>query len=463
MQPRQRHALFIVFQRSATYFCLVEQERKWRTRSLLAIGTTLFVGTDGGGVFTSADNGTSWSSVNNGLTETSINALLYSGSELFAATDHGKVFSSANNGLSWASESSGLPSSAIRALAAGGGNLFAATSGGGVYRSTDNGANWTLVGWSYLTNTNITSLTVSGVNLFAGTGTGMFVSTDNGTSWSPSGLTDMWITALAVDGSNLYAGTLGSGVWRLSLSNGATGRNVLIAHYPLISTPNDTTGNFGPMTLTNTPYQEGGIYCNGVSINNAGGCQAETPILPASIFTSFIVTANFKVTSYPNSRKPVLLGGSHFRWIGLYLEPDSTVALYYNNGFTQRSTLHYSLNTWHEAKIIYDSSVAIADLYLDKVFACSARFTIVHGSDNDRTFMINNFSASAEVFEGILSDLKIYSIATESPGSSARYPGKAGYSGSFVLLVGLWNHAAIDKVLSALLRSLPCKQGFLRS
>ena len=52
----------------------------------------------------------------------------------------------------------------------------------------------------------------------------------------------------------------------------------LIAHYPLLNSPNDTTGNNDPMTLLNTPFQDGGIYCNG---NNPGNdpnpCDAKTP------------------------------------------------------------------------------------------------------------------------------------------------------------------------------------------
>ena len=46
----------------------------------------------------------------------------------------------------------------------------------------------------------------------------------------------------------------------------------LIAHYPLSSDANDVTGNQAPMTLINTPFQDGGIYCNGNYINVDSDC-----------------------------------------------------------------------------------------------------------------------------------------------------------------------------------------------
>ncbi|MDP2208847.1 MAG: LamG-like jellyroll fold domain-containing protein [Bacteroidota bacterium] len=183
----------------------------------------------------------------------------------------------------------------------------------------------------------------------------------------------------------------------------------LIAYYPLNSTPNDTTGHFGPMLLTNTPFIGGGIYCNGnYQFGDTNWCRAETPILPASIFHTFSVSAKFKVDSIRQFERPVIIGGAGWRWIACILKSDSTVALLYNNQNRQPSTLHYSTNTWHEMTITYDSSNTIAKLYLDGVLACSTLFTIQHGPEYDRTFGVTNFS-NATVFKGFLKDLKIYS------------------------------------------------------
>jgi hypothetical protein len=184
----------------------------------------------------------------------------------------------------------------------------------------------------------------------------------------------------------------------------------LIAHYPLTSTPNDTTGHLGPMTLTHAPFLGGGIYCNGFYIGEwpQTGCNAETPVLPASIFRSFSVSAKFKVDSVSGT-KPVLVGGMGYRWIGCLIRQDSTIEFMYNNVAQQQpGTLHISMKTWHEITITYDSINTIAKLYLDGILEHSANFTIIHGSDYDRTFGVIN-PGNGSAFKGFLRDVKIYS------------------------------------------------------
>ncbi len=181
----------------------------------------------------------------------------------------------------------------------------------------------------------------------------------------------------------------------------------LLAYYPLHSHWNDNTVRHGPMVLTNTLYQEGGIYCNGIYVLDPSGtgCQAITPSLYDFDFNSFTIDVAFKVDEYPTiTERPVFIGGGAYRWAGFILQTDSTVLFRYNNNFDQPSTLHYSLNTWHEATITYDGSVG--NLYLDTKLACSVQFTIDHG--NDRNVGITNF-ANATTFKGWIRDFRIYS------------------------------------------------------
>jgi photosystem II stability/assembly factor-like uncharacterized protein len=56
--------------------------------------TSLFVGTNGGGVFLSTNNGQSWTSVNNGLTDLYISSLAISDTNLFIGTASGSVWRS---------------------------------------------------------------------------------------------------------------------------------------------------------------------------------------------------------------------------------------------------------------------------------------------------------------------------------------------------------------------------------
>ena len=193
-----------------------------------SIGTNLFAGTYGGGVFLSTNNGASWTAVNTGLTRYYnvyvVLALAVSGTNLFAGTSEG-VFLSTNNGTFWTEVNSGLTNTNVSSLAISGTNLFAGTYGGGVFLSTNNGTSWTTVN-NGLTNTNVQSLAVSGTNLFVGTfGSGVFLSTNNGTSRTAAGLTSAYVRSLAVSGTNLFVGTSYNGVF-LSTNNGNSWTNV---------------------------------------------------------------------------------------------------------------------------------------------------------------------------------------------------------------------------------------------
>ncbi|MCJ7813751.1 T9SS type A sorting domain-containing protein, partial [bacterium] len=182
----------------------------------------------------------------------------------------------------------------------------------------------------------------------------------------------------------------------------------LIAHYPLRSHANDSTGNNTPMTLTNTPFQDGGIYCNG-NYFTSPSCGAVTPYINNFNFDSFAIKAKFKVSEYPTGRRPVFVGGGSNRWLAYYLDHNGTITLKYNNNNFETSDVTYSLDTWHEATITYIDSVA--KLYLDNVLAISYKFAMNHGNDNN--VGITDF-ANGNIFKGIFSDLRIYSGDVET-------------------------------------------------
>ena len=183
----------------------------------------------------------------------------------------------------------------------------------------------------------------------------------------------------------------------------------LIAHYPLRSDANDITGNQGPMTLINTPFQEGGIYCNGIYeySGNPDWSGAITPALEGFDFTGFSISARFKVAEYPSYDRPVFMGGRSWRWMGFYLNTDGTVKLKYNNSNYQSSGMSYSLDTWYKATVTYDAEAETGKMYLDDILACTANFQIDHG--NDRRICTTDYSNGA-TFKGIMSDLKIYDM-----------------------------------------------------
>ena len=72
--------------------------------------TTLYAGTQGGGVFKSTNGGASWSAVNTGLVASHVFALVIdptTPTTLYAGTDVG-VFKSTNGGGSWSAVNTGL-------------------------------------------------------------------------------------------------------------------------------------------------------------------------------------------------------------------------------------------------------------------------------------------------------------------------------------------------------------------
>lgn len=186
----------------------------------------------------------------------------------------------------------------------------------------------------------------------------------------------------------------------------------LLAHYPLSSTANDTTGNYGPMELTNTPFRDGGIYCNGNYIwNEPDSCNAVTPSIDHLDLNNFAVSAMFKADSITSKRRPVIVCGRFNKWCSLFIDPDSTIGLAQGGAFhgIASSGVHYASNTWHQIIFTFDSTEGMGRLYLDGVAVDSSKTDLDHR--NDKAFSITNGSVS-RTFKGCLKDLKVYSLIT---------------------------------------------------
>ena len=161
------------------------------------------------------------------------------------------------------------------------------------------------------------------------------------------------------------------------------------------------------MTLINTPFQDGGIYCNGNYIHgDPDSCDAITPNISGLNFEALAISARFKVSSYHTAGPiPVFICGDGWRWMGVCLLPDSLIGFIYNYSSPRYTSLKFSLDTWHLATVTYDSSSGIGKCYIDGVLADSVQFQLEHG--NDKTVTVTH-SGYGIVFKGIFSDLKIY-------------------------------------------------------
>ena len=82
-----------------------------------------------------------------------------------------------------------------------------------------------------------------------------------------------------------------------NVAGSVTGPGIPIAYYPLLNSAIDLTGNYGPMSLTNTPFDlEGGIYCNGIYGYNGippDFCQAITPQISGLNPNAFTLSVKF--------------------------------------------------------------------------------------------------------------------------------------------------------------------------
>ena len=188
---------------------------------LVALGTKLFAGIDGAGMYLSTDSGKSWTHSHRGMSDGGISSLTVKDNFVFAGCEG--VYRSSDTGKSWLSESLGLESLSSDAFLADSGSLYAA--GGLLYRTTNNGDLWTPEGNDTLrmdsvsapySLSSITCLAKLGSLIYAGS-FGVYSTSDGGNSWDlrSHGLPPRdYIQCLIVNGSNLFAGTQDFGMFR---------------------------------------------------------------------------------------------------------------------------------------------------------------------------------------------------------------------------------------------------------
>lgn len=188
-------------------------------------GNDLFAATYGG-VSRSTNNGASWQDVDSGLVQSGgVQAVDVIGSVVFAGTVGNGVYKSYDNGGGWSLPYAGLPLY-ISAMAVSGSDLFAAHETGGVFSSTDGGSTWVSPSTNFGAN-YIYALQASGNQVFAAVADpsgAVWATPDNGAHWNnvSTGLTRTDVTSLDTSGGYLYVGFAIGGVWRRPLSEMVT-------------------------------------------------------------------------------------------------------------------------------------------------------------------------------------------------------------------------------------------------
>ncbi|MEY3084642.1 MAG: hypothetical protein RL037_822 [Bacteroidota bacterium] len=187
---------------------------------ILKVGTRLFyVGPTG--VFMSTNQGDAWSAA--GLSTTDVRCITAINDTLFVGTNGAGIYKSTDWGANWVQIINGLGNSAnFRAIESKGNTLFAAGPiGTGVYRSSDFGVNWTLLGGGLASGSYRGFASNSQVIVAGSFGAGVFYSTDNGDNWTAinNGLTDLTIFDLELNDSHIIAATNTQGVFRFPLAD----------------------------------------------------------------------------------------------------------------------------------------------------------------------------------------------------------------------------------------------------
>jgi photosystem II stability/assembly factor-like uncharacterized protein len=181
--------------------------------------STVYLGTEGEGIFRSTNSGSGWSSRNTGMLGIAARVIRKnSDGHLILGSDFGDgIWISTNSGGTWSQETSLTTANAITSIAITGSAslLYAGAYGSGVYKSTDAGITWVITD-STTINRFVRALNVAPANsnlLFAGTDGGVYKTVNGGASWQassggiPPGTSIRCMTMDPADPNVLYAGT----------------------------------------------------------------------------------------------------------------------------------------------------------------------------------------------------------------------------------------------------------------
>jgi len=199
---------------------------------------SIYVGTQGNGVYVSTNNGSTWTHLSSGLSGNSLNVkdfalwndgnghlaiIIATGGGLYKCTypnngstswtsyglstyditgiinisyqnyyacTIGGIYRTSNDGSTWTNIGTSLPGVTILAMYVKASNLYVAINGYGVYYTSNNGAIWT----GSINNSILSSIALYGfsgasdsASILLSTSSGLYVSSNNGVSWASSG------------------------------------------------------------------------------------------------------------------------------------------------------------------------------------------------------------------------------------------------------------------------------------
>jgi len=200
-------------------------------------GSTVYAGTQNGGVFKSTNNGDSWNASNSGLIVDVVNSLNGFGNNLFCGTNSG-FYRSTNSGSNWSAVNYG-ESMLVTSLTVNGTDVYLGNSDGRLYKSTNNGLNWIYFAGSFGGRVN-SILFHQGLIYAAVDGMGAYATTNSGANWNLISPYYFYTKALYATGNTVRLGTSNGGKKRVG-STGSFSDDIPWANYTLCYA---SVGNF---------------------------------------------------------------------------------------------------------------------------------------------------------------------------------------------------------------------------
>ena len=223
---------------------IATEEITRNVETIAVYGTTLYVGTSGGGVFRSDDKGDSWTAANDGLTHRKVSALLVVNEDTVFAGTSGGVFRTTNGGNSWVEINTGITNATISELEVVGDRLYTRVGGKIVY-TVDGDESWQPVKIpSIAMKYGFPSLSVSDGELYLGAvryatrnegvDLGGIFRLDAENNTLVELIVDRNLAGLEcieVVGTTFYIGTLDGGVFSWERGSGSSTANLGLEHH----------------------------------------------------------------------------------------------------------------------------------------------------------------------------------------------------------------------------------------
>lgn len=189
----------------------VQQPASFELHTLLSVGTFLYLGTRGDGVFRSPDGGQSWQEINTGLTGNaqSITEFAVRGDSLYASTNGDGIYVlNLLNPTAWSAFNDGLFQLGANSIIANG-NTLVAGIGQYVFHRPHTATQWSYAVFDSQFNRTPLKLFQHGPNIFLGTTGGVYRGNSDGTLWERADITqfpNQDIVAFTANGPRLFAG-----------------------------------------------------------------------------------------------------------------------------------------------------------------------------------------------------------------------------------------------------------------